>query len=49
MISLYTDPLTHLMIGLALAVISCALFLVGIWAIEIAVAIIRNYRHNRDS
>ena len=49
MINFYTDPLTHLIIGLALAVITCALFLVGVWAIEIVFALWRNYRHNRDS
>jgi len=49
MTNLYTDPLTHLIVGLALAVISCCAFLVSIYVIELLFAIWRQHRHNRDS
>jgi hypothetical protein len=47
--TLNTDPLAHLIIGLSLAVISCGLFLVGVYVIELLFAILRQYRHNRGS
>jgi hypothetical protein len=49
MLALHTDPLTHLIIGLILAAVSCGLFLVVIYVIELLFAILRQYRHNRDS
>ncbi|MGB3724863.1 MAG: hypothetical protein WA981_03775 [Glaciecola sp.] len=47
--NLHTDPLTHLIIGLLLAAVSCGLFLVAMYVIELLFAIWRQHRHNRDS